>query len=262
MRFIIANKTMVWHGMSELFDLQKAFTEHLRNPDQVPVPTGLDPRRVGIYSGLIFNNLSALLADFFPVIKTILDEDRWHHLVRDFFITHQAKTPYFTKVSEEFVHYLSGRQNIDADPAFLLELAHYEWIELYLYMHEGNPPEVAVADSDLLISPLSLSSIAQPLAYEYPVHLIREDYQPDEPGEQGTFLLVFRDRDESVRFFELQPFTYRLLEAINENPGLVAGDWLRDVAEQLVLSDSTAFINSGLDMLKQFNQEYVFISVS
>ena len=262
MLFMIANSTTVWDRMSELFELQKAFTDHLRNPDQVPVPTGLDPRRVGIYSALIFNNLSALLADFFPVIKSILDEEKWDQLVRDFFITHQAETPYFPQVSEEFVHYLSGRQNIDGDPAFLLELAHYEWIELYLYMHEGNPPEVPVAESDLLTAPLSLSSIAEPLAYEYPVHLIRGDYQPDESGERGTFLLVFRDRDESVRFFELQPFTYQFLEAINENPGLVAGEWLRDVAEQLVVSDSTAFIKSGLDMLKQFNQEYVFITVS
>ena len=262
MLFMIANSTTVWDRMSELFELQKAFTDHLRNPDQVPVPTGLDPRRVGIYSALIFNNLSALLADFFPVIKSILDEEKWDQLVRDFFITHQAETPYFPQVSEEFVHYLSGRQNIAGDPAFLLELAHYEWIELYLYMHEGNPPEVPVAESDLLTAPLSLSSIAEPLAYEYPVHLIRGDYQPNESGEQGTFLLVFRDRDESVRFFELQPFTYQFLEAINENPGLVAGEWLRDVAEQLVVSDSTAFIKSGLDMLKKFNQEYVFIAVS
>lgn len=258
MRFIIVSNRMVFSRMSELFELQKAFTGHLRNPDQVPVPKGLDPRRVGIYSELIFNNLSALLADFFPVIKSILDEARWHQLVRDFFIAHQAETPYFPQVSEEFVHYLYGRQSIDGDPAFLLELAHYEWIELYLYMHEANPPEAPISESDLLTAPLSLSSLAEPLAYEYPVHRIREDYQPEQPGETVTFLLVFRDRDESVRFFELQPFTYQFLEAINENPGLVAGEWLRDVADQLAVSDSTAFVNSGLDMLKQFNQEYVF----
>ena len=77
--------------MSELASIQKAFTEHLRNPDVVPVPAGLDERRMGIYSELIFNNVSALLGDFFPVIRSILKDEDWDRMVRDFFITHQSQ---------------------------------------------------------------------------------------------------------------------------------------------------------------------------
>jgi hypothetical protein len=246
--------------MSELFTLQKAFTEHLRNPDVVPVPEGLDPRRVGIYSELIFGNLSALLSDFFPVIKSILSDDQWHQLVRDFFISHQAETPYFPQVSEEFVHYLSGRQHAAGTPDFLLELAHYEWVELYLYMHRDEPPPNPIPEADLATAPLTLSPVVSPLAYEYPVHRIREDYQPEAPGDEPTFLLVFRNKEESIEFYELQPFAFQLLEAIEENPGLIASDWLNNMAEQATVNDKATFIENGINMLQQFNAQCVFMT--
>ena len=244
--------------MSELFQLQKAFTEHLRNPEVVPVPQGLDPRRVGIYSELIFNNLSALLSEFFPVIKSILDDNQWHQLVRDFFISHQAETPYFPKVAEEFVHYLSGRQHTGGDPGFLLELAHYEWVELHLFTHEAEPPDEPIAVEDLPSVPIRLSAVAEVLAYHYPVHRIRVDFQPEAPDPQPTYLLVFRNTEESIRFFEIQPFTFQFLEALQEKPGLIANQWLNDVATDLNVPDAETFVQNGLAMLKQFNEQCVF----
>ena len=78
---------------SELRRLQRAFTEHLRNPEQVPVPEGLDPRRMSIYSELVFGNLSSLLSEFFPVIHSILAPTAWDRLVREFLVRHQSQTP-------------------------------------------------------------------------------------------------------------------------------------------------------------------------
>ena len=54
---------------SELLRLQTDFTRHLRNPDVVPIPQGLDPRRVSIYSELIFNNISNLMSEYFPLTR-------------------------------------------------------------------------------------------------------------------------------------------------------------------------------------------------
>ncbi len=244
--------------MTELARLQKAFTEHLRNPDVVQVPPGLDPRRVGVYSELIFNNLSALLTEFFPVIKGIVGEAHWRRLIRDFFISHQAETPYFPKLSEEFVHYLSSRQMQPEDPGFLLELAHYEWVELHLFWHEQDPPDSPLPEDELAQTPIRLSPVAEPIAYEYPVHRIGPDYLPDAPGEAPTFLLVFRDTNESVRFFELQPLTFEFLEALQDNPGLRPGDWLDDIGVRLGVADPASFQENGLNMLKQFNAECVF----
>lgn len=245
--------------MSELSALQKAFTSHLRDPDHVPVPAGLDERRMGIYSDLIFNNVSSLLSDFFPVIRSLLTEERWLQMVRDFFISHESQTPYFMELSGEFAQYLSQSQLISDLPGFLPELAHYEWIELALFTMEEELPEAPVAEDRLGEVPLALSPLAMPLAYQYPVHQISPDFQPTAPGDAPSCLLVLRDVSDSVRFFELQPLSLGLLNEIQQNPGLIARDWLRDVAEANQVEDIEGFICNGIDLLQSFNQHHVLI---
>lgn len=245
--------------MSELRDIQKAFTAHLRDPDNTPVPLGLDERRVGVYSELIFNNVSALLQDFFPVIHSILSAEQWQRMVRDFFISHQSQTPYFMELSGEFANYLAQGQLLSGYPDFLPELAHYEWVELALYTLDEDPPAEAIEPDLLADTPLHLSPLAEPLAYEFPVHLIKPDYQPAEPGENPAYLLVMRDTDETVRFFELQPLSFQLLHDIRQNPGLIARDWLTDLADQLDIDEIPQFVSNGITLLQSFNEHRIFI---
>lgn len=243
--------------MADLKELQRGFTEHLRNPDEFPVPEGLDARRMGIYSDLIFNNLSALLRDFFPVINSILSQAQWARMVRSFFIAHQSSTPYFPEIAGEFVDYLANAQ-LSADyPDFLVELAHYEWVELAVFMMEEELPATAIPSIQLRDTPLGLSALAQPLAYNYPVHQIRPDYQPGVEEKSAVFLLVSRDLQDSVHFFELQPLAYQLLSDIQQQPGLIADQWFADQASRLGVTDEARFLEQGLAMLEQFNQQHL-----
>ena len=249
--------------MSELKSLQRAFTEHLRDPDHVPVPAGLDQRRMGMYSELIFSNVSSLLSDFFPVIHRILSVAQWNKMVRDFFIAYQSQTPYFIQLAGEFVEYLCQRQIADDLPDFLIELAHYEWMELALFTHPADSPLASVDEDTLGEVPLSLTPLARPLAYQYPVHQISAYFQPTKPAEQAIHLLVIRDASESVRFFELQPMSYQLLQQIHENPGTIANVWLANLARDSKIEDSvkiTQFVTNGTALLKSFNQHRIFIS--
>ena len=168
--------------MGELQELQKAFTQHLRNPDQVPIPLGLDKRRMSIYSELIFNNVSALLSDFFPVIHSVLSEAQWQRMVRNFFISHQCQTPYFMKIAGEFVDYLANSQLMAGYPKFLPELAHYEWIELALFTSEEELPLANLPDEGLVERPLRISKLAVTHAYQYPVNSISPDMQLEATG--------------------------------------------------------------------------------
>lgn len=222
------------------------------------MPEGMDARRVSVYSELIFNNVSALLSDFFPVIKSLLTADEWRALVRDFFIGHQAETPYFPKVAEEFVHYLSSRQQPEGDLPFLLELAHYEWVELHLYTHEAELPEAPVPVDALMTRPLALSDLVEPLAYRFPVHRISPAFVPTAPADTPTHLMVFRDAGDSVRFFELQPLSFEFLAALRETPGLVATEWLTDLGAELEVPDLPQFVSGGETMLRQFNEHRIF----
>ena len=61
-----------------------------------------------------------------------------------------------------------------------------------------------------------LSPLAWPLAYRYPVHEIRPAFQPLEPPEQPTHLLVYRDREDVVRFMQLNPVSMRVILLLKE----------------------------------------------
>jgi hypothetical protein len=52
------------------------------------------------------------------------------------------------------------------------------------------------------------------------VHRIGPDHQPAEPPATPTFLVVYRDAADAVQFLEIGAETARLLEAIEQTPGL------------------------------------------
>ena len=237
---------------SELLALQTEFTQHLRNPDTYPVPRGLDQRRVGIYSDLIFNNISVLMSEFFPVLKQVLSDDEWDRLIREFFINWQADTPYFPRLAEEFLAFLMSRPGTNHEPEYLVPLAHYEWLELYLFIHEDELADAPLDEERLATARLKLSELAVPAAYQFPVHQIKADWQEQ---QTASYLLVFRDSHDAIRFFELAPLAYELMAAMQaSDTGIIVSDWLQQKARDLG-QDETGFINFGLDLIKQFNRE-------
>lgn len=237
---------------SELLALQTRFTQHLRNPDTYGVPEGLDERRVGVYSELIFHNISALMSEFFPVLYQMLSESDWNHLIREFFITWRAETPYFPQLAEEFLAFLGSRPGTNHEPAYLTPLAHYEWLELYLYIHEAELPEIELTETELRECSIKLSELAIPAAYQFPVHQIAKDWQET---TAPTYLLVFRDQTDAIRFFELAPLSYELLSAMAaSDEGIKVVDWLKAKAAELG-QDEQVFVDFGIDLIKQFNGE-------
>lgn len=194
--------------------LQCAFAAHLRDPTRYPRPAEVPAERMALYRELVFNNLENFLGTAFPVLRRILQGPRWNALVEDFLAKHRCTTPYFAEIPEEFLSYLAEeRAGSEHDPPFLLELAHYEWVELALTNHCAKCPPAADFPEDWRARRCLPSPLAWPLAYRYPVHRIGGDWQPQSIPEQPTFLLVYRDWQDQVRFLETTVFTYRLLDA-------------------------------------------------
>jgi hypothetical protein len=195
---------------------QAAFTAYLRDPLAHPAPAGVDGRRVAVYRDLVYRNSEGLLRGGFPVLHAVLGATPWAALVRDFIARHRCQTPYFPALGEEFVRYLQDtRGGAAGDPPFLLELAHYEWVELALDVADIDVDWQRIdPHGDLLDGLPVMSPAAWSLAYRYPVHRIGPACQPRQAPPEPTFLLVYRDRQERVRFMELNAVTARLLAIV------------------------------------------------
>jgi len=208
----------------KLAESQMRFAAHIRDPECVPPPTDVEPRRMAVYRELFFANIAGLLAGSFPVTRRVLGAESWNRLVRSFYVCHHAHTPYFLELPREFVDWLRQRPQSAADePAFLQELVHYEWVELALAISEEEPPAAGVATiGDELDCALAVSPLAWPLAYRWPVQRLGPDYRPAEPPAEPTFLVVYRDQADAVQFLEIGAQTAAFLDALEQSPGLSA----------------------------------------
>jgi hypothetical protein len=216
---------------SSLRESQLAMARYLRDPVAAPPPAGIEQRRLDIYQRLVYNNIEAFISGGFPVLRSLyLDED-WHRLVRAFIDTHRCHTPYFLEISQEFIQFLmQGHALRECDPPFMVELAHYEWVELALDVALGEPPGEH-QPSGLLEAIVQLSPLAWLLRYQYPVHRIGPAFRPLQP-EQPTYLVVYRDRGEKVRFMELNPMSARLVELTRDNTSATVRDLLATLAAE------------------------------
>jgi len=249
-------------GPRELERVQLEFAAHIRDPDNQPAPAGIENRRMAIYRRLFFNNICSLLAGNFPVLRSLYEEDRWNGLVREFYSSHRCRTPLFPEIAKEFLRYLQLRDHRPGDPPFLLELAHYEWVELALSLDEREPGDFAVdAEGDLLEGVPVLSPLAWALSYRYPVHRIEVGYQPKEAPAAATHLLVYRNRQDDVKFMQLNDVTRLLLQQLQDAPERTGARQLQRLAEAIRHPDPQRVLATGAEVLRDLRERDVLLGV-
>lgn len=198
--------------MTALHETLRAFGRQLRDPHHVPRPAGLPARPVSVYGELVFNNFTGFLDACFPLCRQLLGEDRWLRLERRFFRDWPCQTPWFRQIPAEFVAFLVLHGRARRLPRWFPELAHYEWAELAVDQMDCLPsPHRA---GDLMTSPVVVNPALMNLAYQWPVDRIGPEFRPRRP--EPTWLAVYRNGDDAVRFTRLTPASARLLALLAE----------------------------------------------
>ena len=236
---------------------QYEFARYIRNPDRNPKPADIESRRMNIYHELFFNNVENFMATTFPVIKSILSEQHWESMIRDYFEKHNAKTPFFNEMPREFLIYLeSEREPIDEDPIFLSELAHYEWAELAVSITDVEPIQCN-PDGDLLDGHPLLSPTAWVVHYHYPVHMISNSFQPEKPDETITSIILYRQQDDQVGFIEINPVTARMLQLLEENNTVSGRNIMLQIAHEINHPEPQTVIAGGLETLSSLKEKNI-----
>lgn len=244
-----------------LSKLQTSFAAHIRDPEGVAAPEGIEDRRMGIYRNLFFNNICNFLSGNFPVLRSLFDQAGWTTLCREFYKDFRCHTPLFPELPREFLRYIQDqRDNNEADPPFMLELAHYEWIELALSLDESETSNISCnPDGDLMTGIPVLSPLAWPLSYQYPVHRIRVDFQPKTAPEHPTHLLVWRKQDFTVNFMQLNEVSLLLLQKMKEEPNCAGLQLLEQIAETIKHPKPAVVVAGGETLLRELREKQVIL---
>lgn len=228
---------------------QAAFAAYIRNPAKNLLPAGVKPERMAMYRELFFNNIEGFLSANFPVLRTLFDDAAWEDFVQDFFANHVCRTPHFSEIPEEFLSYLQNERKNPADFPFLIELAHYEWVEMALAISDAEFEKISL--ENLTASKLKLSPLACVLAYQFPVHKISAEFLPL-TSEQPTFLVVYRNENDVVQFLEITPLTFQLLQLVEQSPEQFAKDYFNELASLVPTISVETLEEKGLEILEDF----------
>lgn len=244
-------------------EIQYAFAKHIRDPENNPAPVDAEDRRMAIYRELFFNNLRNLISQTFPVLKKLHSKEKWKSFIRQFMVSHESATPYFLEIPQEFLEFLQDEYvPDDSDFPFLIELAHYEWVELALSVSDEENVLTGVESEGNLLDGIPVKSrLAWLFAYQFPVHRISADYIPTEPGEQPVFLAVCRKANEDMDFMELNPVTARLLELIDGNDAATGRELLHALAEEISFPDTEKLVAHGHEAMQEMRDAEILIGV-
>ncbi|HIM95247.1 MAG TPA: hypothetical protein EYM53_01345 [Gammaproteobacteria bacterium] len=146
------------------------------------------------------------------------------------------------------------------DPAFMFELAHYEWVELDVSVAQEVAQEVKLSAHKVTSSPLYLSSFARNLSYSFPVHTISVDNQPSEPTAQASYFVVYRDSDDEVQFLSTNAMTALLLNIIESKPGADLNDVCQAVAEHAPQFSQEQLYQGALNTLRAMAERGVVVT--
>ncbi|MDF1763595.1 MAG: putative DNA-binding domain-containing protein [Oleibacter sp.] len=272
---------------SNHLDLQAAFAQDIRSDGHVLATT--DPR-MQIYRDLFFKNIKGFLDSTFPVCAEILGEQYWTELAKKFLLQHASASPYFLKISEEFLLFLNQQTTLINDSPWLLELAHYEWLELavdvldtqenefdnavsFQSVHQKESGDDSSQDASVVEKawfdrvPIPTSA-AMSAIYNFPVHEISPNNAS--PNPQTTGIIVFRDQSDRVRFIHTNPFTVALFELLCEQSSMVCSSFSNHQAmsgresvihllkqAQMVLSE--AAIDGGCRIIAEWNERGLIV---
>ena len=231
---------------------QLAFTAHIRDPSANKKPTRIQDTRMAVYREIVFNNIFSSVSACFPVCKSMLGARAWRKLVRAFFANHQATSPIFREIPQQFLQYIDTKIDL---PIYFQSLAHYEWVELAVASLQTDLIKLSKT-TDLLNEKPILAPAHMLLSYNYAVQSISKRRQPK--GTEQTYLLVFRNAENKVKFIELNPIIFQLLNLIKTNQ-LTGRQALTMLAEEIARPDVDAIITFGAEILADLAKQQAII---
>lgn len=138
----------------------ETFAAALLDPD-IDIPVGVGkaknnqaPKRFSIYRNNVVVSLMDAMASSFPSLLTIMGEENFKRVSRNFILNHPPSTPMMQQYGRAFPEFLSGFKPLAKSP-FLADVARAElsWINAYHAQDAGilTPEELQSIDPDKIM---------------------------------------------------------------------------------------------------------------
>lgn len=246
---------------------QQQFVAYLRDPQENGVlPTSL-PQTTNVYARLLYSKIEGSLYTCFPIVCELLGAVLWRQLVQAFIREHHCQSPLYREIPDEFIEYLMNQIPQMELPEFIIDLAHFEWMELVL---ETARSEMADTIFPIQGDPLTIIPVLNPvlhlLHYRYPVQTIAasnthwKNWQTRvKPYDQEPVALAgYRNMKYNIQFVKLNAVTTRLIELLQEG-FYTQQQALLQLAVEMHYNNTETILSFGIELLQQLEQQQIII---
>jgi hypothetical protein len=184
-------------------------------------PRALDAERLAIYARFCRIHRQEAVDSVFAYCRAAVcqsaGEAAWESLVERYFVAHPMHHFELNQNGEHFPEFLSGLCASGELPAFLAELADFEWCE---WLTDSQPD----ADDGEDAGPLRLHKTVdlRPYSYDLVAWIDDDEREPAAPGPGECVVLFFRDRELAARRRIASPLELYIVKAVFESVPLDA----------------------------------------
>jgi len=230
--------------------------------------------RLKLYEELLFAGIESTLSSLYPFCRRFFNSRDWHQLVEQYRRQYPSASYQLYKSAEAFPQFLSEQEALMTEIPFLIDLSHYEWLEVVLL----NAKDMALPNNLDTACPSQLTTLSamrpywNPISHlyhcRYPIPSIldlmrrQEDLSPPYPfKKQSIDILLYRDMDTlSVRFFQLNELTSQLWQLCQTGKSyLEVFQLLQKNIAALHSIDFRVILEEGFKLLKQCHQEGILL---
>ena len=240
--------------LNDFRQFQFALARHLRDPLAVPTPAGVLPQEATACTRDMVRHVGSVLAPAFPVTQALLGGDIWEHTVRLFLKSAPSHAPWVSTTQRAFVDHVCESPDVQRLPAWLQDLTHFEWLQSAVATTPVQWPAFDAA-ADVMQHPVVLNPTHVEAAYEWPVHGIDTDHQPD--GMQTTYVSMLRDKDDVLHVFDSSVFRGQLIDLLRD--GQTGEQAFMALAMWLSHPEPDAFVQEGKDVMAQLQREGIVL---
>ena len=244
-------------------DVRLRFARHVRDPQNAPLPPGVDRRRMEIYAQAYRFKLARALNLEMPALAGALGEDDLTALIDDYARLPRVSLSGTATLSEAFVRFLEETATERGLPPWTLELAHFCSMGGVV---PGSDREITddAADrgGDLLAGVPVFSPLARLRTFEWPVHRIGADFRPEAKPPQPTRLILYRNRRHEGGYVELNAMAAEIAERVRDNAaGRTGAEILAEVAGNHPGTEPRALLRDGLGILEALRERDIVLGV-
>lgn len=200
--------------------------------------------RLLLYRDLARNALEDPLPDCFPITHGLLEEaELWDDCVDAFLASRTIQSAYYRDVNPAFVAWLAESAWGQERWPFLLQLAHFEYIEVEILRWPDEPSATDLRPGPDAESRVVFDGATRNLAYAFRVHEATQD--DPEPSAGETFLLGYRDAEGDFAYSELSAHASAFLARCLEGESVGAAASALNLELEEVLDLLTRFKENG-----------------